>query len=158
MSEMRASRKPSRSKISFAAATRRARVSTPLRDRGPLGLSLPFVSGRAVGTRLSFRAGSLAGGPINVPVPVARAGGRLPGPIASSPGPSLQEQDTRGGPPTRSDYGGAGVAHLPFAGRMAQLLHRFVHEAEAVRPAFRQLAPVRIDRQLAVERDAAPVV
>ena len=77
-------RKPSRSKISFAAATRRARVSTPLRERGPLGLSLPFVSGRAVGTFLSFRAGSLAGGPINVPVPVACAGGRLPSPIGSS--------------------------------------------------------------------------
>ena len=48
-------------------ATSRARVSTPLRDRGPLG----FSAGRAAcSTRpLSFRAGTLAGGGINVPAP-----------------------------------------------------------------------------------------
>src|SRR5947209_14554882 len=47
MSEMRASRKPFSSKICLAASSRRARVSAPLRDRGPLGLS----SSRTVGTR-----------------------------------------------------------------------------------------------------------
>src|SRR6516164_2337708 len=134
MSEMRASRKPSRSKISFAAATRRARVSTPLRERGPLGLSFPFVSGRAVDTRLSFRAGSRAGGPINVPVPAACAGGRPSGPVASSPVLPLQEEDARRSAAAGGDHGRSGVAHLPFTGVVAQLLHRFVHKPKAVGP------------------------
>src|SRR4051812_18466841 len=39
MSEIRASRKPFSSKISFAADNRRARVRAPLLKRGPLGRS-----------------------------------------------------------------------------------------------------------------------
>src|SRR5579872_4749468 len=158
MSEMRASRKPSRSKISFAAVTSRARVSTPLRERGPLGLSLPLVSGRAVGTSLSFRAGSRAGGPINVPVSVACAGGRRPGPVASSSVPPLQEEDPRGSAAAGRDDGRTGVAHLPLACVVAQLLHRLVHESEAVGPSLRQLTTVRVDRKVAVEPDAASAV
>ena len=64
MSEIRASRKPSRSNTSLAAAISRARVSIPLRERGPLGFSP--VSGGVVDTAFSFRAGS-GGGGINVP-------------------------------------------------------------------------------------------
>src|SRR5580700_11118437 len=115
MSEMRASRKPSRSKISFAAVTRRARVSTPLRERGPLGLSVPFESGRAVGTRFSFRAGSRAGGPINVPVPTPSAGGRLWRSGIASVVPPLQQEDARGGAATGGDHGRAGVADLALS-------------------------------------------
>src|SRR5580704_6756221 len=150
MSEMRASRKPSRSKISFAAVTRRARVSTALRERGPLGLSLPFVSGRAVGTSLSFRAGSRAGGPINVPVRVAFAGGRMPGATASSAILPLQEEDPRRGASTGGDHGRPGASHLSFACVVPQLLHRFVDKAEAVRASLGQLAAVRIDWEGAI--------
>src|SRR5580704_18191869 len=155
---MRASRKPSRSKISFAAVTRRARVSTPLRERGPLGLSLPFVSGRAVDTLVSFRAGSRAGGPINVPVLVAGAGGRMPGATASSAVLPLQEEDTRRGASAGGDHGRPGASHLSFACVVAQLLHRFVDETEAVRASLGELAAVRVDREVPVERDAASAV
>ena len=41
---------------------------------------------------------------------------------------------------------------------MAQLGHGLVEEAEAVRAALGQLTAVRVDRQLAVERDPAPAV
>src|SRR6185312_12635072 len=99
-----------------------------------------------------------AGGPINVPVPPARAGGRPPAPIASSPALPLQEEDPRRGAPAGGDHGRAGVAHLALAGGMAQLLHRFVDEPEAVGPPLRQLAAVRVDREFAVRRDAASAV
>jgi hypothetical protein len=66
MSEIRASRKPSFSKISFAAVTSRALVSAPLRDRGPLGFSLAI--GRVDDTSLCLGTGSLLGG-VNVPSP-----------------------------------------------------------------------------------------
>src|SRR5688572_3186831 len=53
MSEMRASRKPCSSNTSFAAASSRARVCTPLRERGPLGSTAS--TGAAFGTPVSLR-------------------------------------------------------------------------------------------------------
>src|SRR5260370_9956967 len=59
MAEVRASRKPSRSKTFFAAPISRARVSTPLRERGPFWLVLVLAvaevaTAAALGTSTLF--------------------------------------------------------------------------------------------------------
>src|SRR5690606_4480950 len=48
-----------------------------------------------------------------------------------------------------------GIArHLPLAALAPQLHARLVQEAVAVQAAARELTPVRVERELAVERDA----
>src|SRR5580658_8814632 len=156
MSEMRASRKPSRSKTSLAASTRRALVSIPLRDRGPLGLSVPLVAvGRAVVTRASFRAGGLAGGWTNLLRGDGDAGGRESWPSGAVP---LQEHDARGCPAARGDDRRPRIAHLALSRVVAQLLHSFVDEPEAVGPPLGELAAVGIDGKIPVQSDAPATV
>src|SRR6202012_464549 len=70
----------------------------------------------------------------------------------------LQQQDTGRGPASGGDDGGLGVLHLALAGLVAQLGHCLVEKAEPVAPTFRELPTVRIDRELAVQRDATTTV
>src|ERR1700685_1023130 len=152
MSEIRASRKPSRSKTSFAAPRSRARVSTPLRDRGPLGFSL-VRGGGVVDTPVSFRDGSRGGG-INVPSPPGAMGGHEGRSLASGVLP-LQQEDAGGGPASGGHDRGVRVGDLRLAGVVPQLLHGFVNDPEAVRATLGQLTTVRVDGEFAVQGDPA---
>src|SRR5205085_8159682 len=71
---------------------------------------------------------------------------------------ALQQQYARRGASARGDHCGLRIRHLTFAGVVAQLGDGLVDEAVAVRAPFRQLPAVRVDRQLAVEGDAATAV
>src|ERR1039458_9354368 len=117
MSEIRASRNPSLSKISFAALTSRALVSAPLRDRGPLGFSL--ASGRVVDTPRSLRAGSLLGG-VNVPSPFPERWWTR-GSLSISRVLPLQEKHTGGRSAAGGHHRRRRAGNLPLTGVVPEL-------------------------------------
>ena len=94
------------SNTSLAAATRRARVSTPLRDRGPLGFS--EVSG-VVTAPFSLPTGSPADGAVTVPSPSGPVGGRRGRASPESRVPPLQEEHARRRAAARGDDGRRGI-------------------------------------------------
>src|SRR4051812_38919662 len=64
-----------------------------------------------------------------------------------------QEEGARRHSTTSPHRRDVGIRHLPVAGVAAQLQHRLVQEAIAMSTAAGQLSAMRVERQLAVERD-----
>ena len=84
--------------------------------------------------------------PLTPEKPVPTRSVKIPFPSAAGLMSVVPEQeDTRRRAPTGGDDRDAGVGDLPFAGFVAELGDAFVEEPETVRPAFRQLAAVRVD-------------
>ena len=80
----------------------------------------------------------------------------MSGPTTASCPPPLEQQHARGGAPTGGHDGRRGVVDLALTGLVSKLDHGFVDEAEPVGSSLRELPAVRIDREVAVQRDARP--
>src|SRR5581483_8935821 len=68
-----------------------------------------------------------------------------------------EQQHARRRAAARRHHRGPRVRDLALAGVVAELHDRLVDEAVAVRPSFGELAAVRVDGQVAVDRDARAV-